>query len=122
MDFAEYFDAEGIHPFFIRVDGAIAGFVVVGRLPETAGWNMEQFFVLARFQRQGVGLETAAEVWRRFPGPWRVEVIPENRRAYLFWKSVIDRATGDTYREAVEDSIYDGERKQRIVIRFTAGR
>ncbi|MSP82592.1 MAG: hypothetical protein EXQ94_06585 [Alphaproteobacteria bacterium] len=69
MDFAEYFEAEGNHPFFIRVDGAIAGFVVVGRFPDIAGWNMEQFFILARFQRQGVGREAAALVWRRFPCP-----------------------------------------------------
>ena len=121
MDFAPYFESVDVHPFFVHVDGVIGGFVVVERFPDIDGWTMEQFFVLARFQRLGVGARVAAEVWRRFPGPWCVEVIPENRRAYLFWKHAVERVAGGVYRDAVEDRIYEGVRTERNVFRFATG-
>jgi predicted acetyltransferase len=59
---------------------------------------MEQFFISAKFQRQGHGRRLAGEIWERFRGPWRVEVIPENARAIAFWQGAIERLFGQNYR------------------------
>jgi predicted acetyltransferase len=118
MDFGPYFTDEATHPFFIRVDGAIAGFAVVQRPPGEAAWAMEQFFVLAHYQRHGVGVLAANALWRRFPGPWRVEVLPENRRGYAFWSRAIAATTGGRFTETVDRFVEDGVPDARLVFTF----
>jgi predicted acetyltransferase len=87
-------------PFLIHVDHRLAGFVVVkaagGALhPEV--WDVAEFFILRGYRGQGVGTETAHQIWRRFPGRWEVRVMASNEPAYRFWHHAIKRFAGDGF-------------------------
>lgn len=81
------------HPFLVHADGALAGFVLVKRVPPTPGsqpiWDMAEFFILRRYRRRGIGTRTAHEVWKRLPGPWQVRVMQSNQAGGAFWERAI---------------------------------
>jgi predicted acetyltransferase len=87
------------HPFLVRVDGKLAGFVLVKRGSEVSGtknvWDMAEFFVVRGYRRRGVGAQIAPEVWKRFPGAWEVRVMPANVSALDFWAHAIARFMGE---------------------------
>ncbi len=60
-----YWSKPGRHPFLIRVDGKIAGFLLVKKGSEFSGnhsvLDMAEFFILRRYRRQGIGTEVARE-------------------------------------------------------------
>lgn len=57
------------HPFIIEIEGALGGFVLVNQAGSTpdVDWNIAEFFVTGNFQRKGMGLQVALEVFKRFP-------------------------------------------------------
>jgi predicted acetyltransferase len=57
-------------------------------------WNMAEFFVLRGHRGRGIGTEIAHRIWRQFPGPWEVRVMPANRSAHRFWQRAITRFKG----------------------------
>ncbi len=88
------------HPFLVRVDDKLAGFVLVKQGSEISvnesAWDIAEFFVLRAYRRRGVGTQAAHAIWRRFPGPWEVRVIESNHPARLFWQRAISSFTGFT--------------------------
>ncbi len=72
--------------FLLRVDGHWVAFALVQR---TAPFDMAEFFVMRRYQRQGVGRQAAGKLFARYPGPWRVRQQQTNPAATAFWRSVI---------------------------------
>jgi predicted acetyltransferase len=93
-----YWSEPGRHPFLVRMDGKLAGLVLVKRGSEISGnesvWDMAEFFVVRGYRRRGIGTDTAHEVWRRFPGLWEVRVMRSNRPARHFWERAIAVFTG----------------------------
>ncbi len=81
------------HPFLVRMDGKLAGFVLVKRgsgVSDNASvWDMAEFFVLRGYRRRGIGIAVAHEVWRRFRGVWEVRVMEANNSAHQFWERAI---------------------------------
>jgi len=102
-------------PFLIRVDGRVAGFVLVQRgsplnsNPTTL--DVEEFFVLRQYRRQGVGRDAAELLWKRLPGDWTVRVAEDNRGALPFWRDVIGKYTDGS---ASESSLLHDGRQWRI--------
>jgi len=94
-----YWSNPGRHPFLVKVDGKLAGFVFVKRGSELSGvdtvWDLSEFFVVRRYRRRGIGTQIAHEVWRRFPGTWEVRVMQSNTSARLFWARAIPMFTGE---------------------------
>jgi predicted acetyltransferase len=94
-----YWTEAGRYPFLIRVDGSLAGLVLVKRGPgiskAEAVWDMAEFFVVRGCRRWGVGTQAALEVWKRFPGVWEVRVMQKNDVARLFWAETISLFTGE---------------------------
>ena len=78
------------HPFLVKVDGNLAGLVLVKQGSEVSGdqtvWDMAEFFILRRYSRHGVGSGAAHDVWRQFPGCWEIRVMDSNRSALDFWQ------------------------------------
>ncbi|HLJ89755.1 MAG TPA: GNAT family N-acetyltransferase, partial [Candidatus Angelobacter sp.] len=76
------------HPFLVRLNGKLAGLVLVKRGSEISKnemiWDMAEFFVARGYRRRGVGAEIAHEVWRRFPGLWEVRVMEANFVGHRF--------------------------------------
>jgi predicted acetyltransferase len=97
-------------PFLIRVDGRLAGFVLVRKdsyFPEIEAsgsglsWLIAEFFVMRKYRRMGIGKLAARELFDRFPGRWEVAQIEGNDAALLFWRKVIGEYTGGQYSEVV---------------------
>jgi len=108
MDFGPYFREARFHPFMLLSGEEPAGFAVVRGL-DGGGWNMEQFFVTAPYQRGGNGRRIFRELLAQFPGTWRIEVLPQNGPGLAFWRRVAAEADGrvSETREIVEDGEWD---------------
>ena len=101
IDFKHYFENPREEAFLIRVNNEIAGFVLLDKihLLEPVDWNMGEFFIIAKFQAQGIASFVAKEIFRTHPGKWSVAVMPENIKAVHFWRKIIKEASRDNYTE-----------------------
>jgi predicted acetyltransferase len=89
-----YWSEPDRHPFLVRVNGKLAGLVLVKRATPDC-WDMAEFFVLRGYRRNGNGTVVAQEVWRRFPGRWEVRVMQANASGQRFWAAAIAAFTGE---------------------------
>ena len=94
-----YWSESARYPLLVRVDGKLAGFVLLKKGKAVAGggvvWDVAEFFVLRAYRRRGVGTHVAHEVWRRFPGQWEVRVMEENPSALRFWAAAVAKFRGE---------------------------
>lgn len=81
-----YWTESNRHAYLIRVDGHIAGFVLV-RMGEPH--SISEFFVMRKYRRRGIGLRVARRIFDSFPGEWRVNQIADNESATAFWHEAI---------------------------------
>jgi predicted acetyltransferase len=93
-----YWTESNRFPFLVRVNGDLAGFVLVLRGSKVSGeadiWDVAEFFVLRGYRRHGVGLRVAHDLWRMFPGRWEVRVTERNSVARPFWQRAVTEFTG----------------------------
>ncbi len=92
---------EGCHAFLVLVDGKYAGFALVDGSVKVGdhGYWMDQFFVMKKYRRFGVGKALAMQVFAALPGSWEVGQMESNPAAQAFWRSVIGQKTHGNYRE-----------------------
>jgi predicted acetyltransferase len=78
--------SENRHPLIIKVDGIIAGCVLV-----RAGnpHRIAEFFILNKFRRAGVGRTVATLIFEAYPGTWEIEYWAANVPAAKFWGTVL---------------------------------
>lgn len=83
--------------------GRPAGFALVSPAWVTGqpGYWMEQFFVLRRHRRSGLGRAFAGHVFTSHPGAWEVGEMTANIAAQSFWRGVIGDVCGGAYTERV---------------------
>jgi predicted acetyltransferase len=95
-----YWKESSRYPFLIKVNGHLAGFVLLQKGSQISGdegiWDVAEFFIVRGYRRLGVGMKAAHEVWKRFPGEWEVRVIVRNQRAKEFWARAIGEFLGGT--------------------------
>jgi predicted acetyltransferase len=95
-----YWSEAGRHPFLVRVNGRLAGLILVKRGSEVSGdatvWDMVEFFILRGYRKRGIGTQAAHQVWKQFPGRWEVRVMESNLLAFRFWVNAISKFTGET--------------------------
>lgn len=99
----DYFWFEETHAAFIlRVDGNLAGFVLVDNEVVVDGneRSITEFFILRKYRRQGLGRQAANEVFDRLPARWEVRVIAENHPAQAFWRKVLTAYAPGSLHEA----------------------
>ncbi|MGA9669702.1 MAG: GNAT family N-acetyltransferase [Terracidiphilus sp.] len=93
-----YWSEPDRHPFLVKVNGKLAGFVLIKKCTGVAEsdvvWDIAEFFILRAYRRQGVGARVAHEIWKKFPGPWEVRVMRSNRNAEEFWLQVVTSFIG----------------------------
>lgn len=88
-----YWTESDRHPFIVRVDGKLAGFVFVNRIRwvESSDHSLAEFFILRKYRRKGIGMHVALNVFERFPGAWEVKTQRKNRKAITFWRKVVQQ-------------------------------
>ena len=99
-------------PFWLRVDGAEAGFALIRREAESGRMQIAEFFVAPPFRRHGVGQAAARRLIARFPGPWTITQREMNSGAILFWHRVLDGFVA--YDEATTHT--DAVRRQQLFV------
>jgi len=85
---ADYVTSGSKRAYWIRKDGALAGFVVTEPVILPDGREVDELadlFILKRYRRQGLALAAVRELARTFEGPWLVAVFRNDTRAAAFW-------------------------------------
>ncbi|MEK3886223.1 GNAT family N-acetyltransferase [Bacillus sp. FSL K6-3431] len=95
-------------PFIVKIDGEIAGFVLVSldlpkeftKLSTSDKTNViSDFFIIRKFRRKGIGKKVAFSIFNQFRGGWEIKQTISNKTANVFWKNVINEYTGtSTYK------------------------
>jgi len=92
-----YWTEETRHPFFIKVNGYFAGFVLVSKLckytTNERAHSIAQFFVMRKYRGKNIGNFAAKYIFDLFKGEWEVRVLNINKPALLFWHNVINEYT-----------------------------
>lgn len=102
FEFSDYFEKTGHWPYIAMMGENIAGFVlfsdrVMG--DRKKGRHMEEFFIMRRFRRKGIGRSMAFQAFDTFAGYWEVSEVMTNQPAIQFWRQVIGDYTGGKYQE-----------------------
>ena len=77
-------------PFWLRADGANAGFALVRKEGPSGRTQIAEFYVAPAYRRKGVGLAAARHVIARFPGQWQITQRELNASGIAFWHRVLD--------------------------------
>jgi predicted acetyltransferase len=87
--------------YIATIGGNYAGFALVDDQVKVGGgrWWMDQFGVLKKYQRQGVGRALANYVFLDKIGKWEVGQMPDNDRSQAFWRQTIGDFTNGNYTE-----------------------
>lgn len=102
--FDKYWTEPGRCAFLLKVDGELAGFVLVegsGVLPQSQH-SIGEFLIMRKFRRRGLGQRVAFDMFDRFRGRWEVRQVIQNAPAIAFWRKVIDRYTNGNFHELPE--------------------
>jgi predicted acetyltransferase len=96
-----YWSEKGRCPFIIRVDGKLAGFVLVNQNTylQTSEWAISEFFIMRKYRKHGVGKVVAFSMFDQFSGKWEVHELESNIPSQLFWRKVISEYTQGQYTE-----------------------
>jgi predicted acetyltransferase len=98
---------DGVDVYLARLDRVPIGFALVGSAEPYVGdpsvKDLDEFFIVRRHRRGGLGQALATHVWNAYPGQWLVRVFQGNRPALPFWRAAIGRYTGGGYSEEERD-------------------
>ena len=108
----QYWYEDSCRPFYITVNGRIAGFVLVHQfdLFKENRNVISEFFVLRKYRQSGVGRQAAQRIFEMFPGRWEVSELPENIPSQMFWRKIINEFTHGHF----EETVVEGRPVQRF--------
>ncbi len=89
------------HPYLIRVDSQLAGFILVNRhgISGEDRWSIAEFFVMRKYRKLGIGAFAAVFVFDLWPGKWEVSQSAAHPASTVFWRKVIGSYTAGQYEE-----------------------
>ncbi|MGI6665691.1 MAG: GNAT family N-acetyltransferase [Christensenellaceae bacterium] len=96
-----YWTEEDRYPYFIKVNGALAGFALVNAytMHIKKGHAVAEFFIMRKYRRGGVGRQAAALLFDTQRGMWEVNVKASNLVAQKFWNAIITAYTAGDFGE-----------------------
>ena len=89
-------------PYVILVESKYAGFALVNgevKVPGGRYW-LEQYFIIKKYRRRGLGHAAATRLFNSLPGQWQVGQMPLNLPAQAFWRATINEYTNGNYKES----------------------
>lgn len=93
-----YWKEENRHPYILKCNGVLAGFVLE-RFNEENMNEIAEFFVLNKYRKLGAGTFMAKEMFKRYKGKWEIRTLLKNNRAQEFWRKVVNDASNGNYEE-----------------------
>jgi len=107
-----YWTEPAREPFLIRVDGQLAGFVLLNDHSHSGlplDHAVAEFFVVRKHRRGGVGRAAALAAIGARPGQWELAVARRNPGALVFWRGVAaDVAAGPIDELDLADDRWNG--------------
>lgn len=103
-DLQQYIDSNNGNAQLIRIDGILAGFVILDKI-ELEGrllWELADFFILPKYRGGWIALEAVRQVFAEFEQPMAASTFKHNKRALRFFKAVAKRANLTSVREFQE--------------------
>ncbi|MGE5089379.1 MAG: GNAT family N-acetyltransferase [Candidatus Levyibacteriota bacterium] len=100
-DLDRYWQDPRCHPYVFLVGDRYAGFALVDprvRIPGDDFW-IDQFFVMKKYRRAGIGNAAATRIFALHPGRWQVGQMPGNQAAQAFWRRTIGEFSAGRYEE-----------------------
>ena len=95
-----YWKEENRHPFILKCNGELAGFVLE-RFTENDTNEISEFFVLNKYRNIGAGTFMAKEMFKRYNGKWEIRTLLKNKRAQDFWRKVVKEVSDNNYKECL---------------------
>ena len=100
----EYWSKNSLYPFLFKANTKLAGFALIQHESVVTGdpnvWDMEDFFVVEKYRRSGIGRAVMTHLFREFVGRWEIRVLNGNDRALGFWRHVISAQCANTVEPA----------------------
>ena len=98
----EYWQGTGANAYVLLVQSHYAGFALVVARPKLPGGQnwLEQYFVVKKYRKRGIGQAAAVALFDSTPGIWQVGQLRQNVTAQTFWRRVINAYTNGTFEEA----------------------
>lgn len=93
-----YWKEEERHPYILKYDSQIAGFVLE-RFNENGLNEIAEFFVLNKYRKHGAGTFMENEMFKKYNGKWEIRTLLKNKRAQEFWRKVVKSASNGNYKE-----------------------
>lgn len=93
-----YWTKENRHPYILKCDDKLAGFVLI-RFNEDNMYEVAEFFILNKYRHIGAGKFMANKVFNKYKGSWEVRTLLKNERAQNFWRSIIKDYTNNNFEE-----------------------
>lgn len=93
-----YWKEENRHPYILKCNGNLAGFVLE-RFNEENKNEIAEFFVLNKYRKLGAGTFMAKEMFKRYKGMWEIRTLLKNKRAQEFWRRIVKDASNGNYEE-----------------------
>ena len=84
-----YWSERGRTPFLIRVGGRPAGFALLNAVSPSSrpvAYSLDEFFVVGKHRRGGIGTAAARTIFSLYPGQWEAAVARRNVGALAFWR------------------------------------
>lgn len=98
-----YWQRKDYFPYFVMSGGSLAGFALVRRYPSRPNvWDIEQFFILNRFNGQGLGTQVLSQLVKKHTGRWQIRALLNNHAALAFWPKAISNLVGEKFRRSVQ--------------------
>ena len=91
------------HAYFVKVDGLLAGFVLMQSEFKEEPNSIEEFFIMRGYEGKGIGSHVAEEIFAMFPGRWYVKQSEKNERARAFWRKIISKCTKGNFMERFDE-------------------
>jgi predicted acetyltransferase len=111
-----YWSEKGRFAYLLRVDGRLAGFVLIRTVgAEPLTFSVAEFFVVRKYRRLGLGSLLIFRMFELHKGKWLISTPIKNSAAQQFWRKIIKSASLGRYEEYLTD---DGRRLEWAFDKF----